>query len=202
MPIHTAKSLFDQNIKSAEDCLALYEAIEKLRLQGVEPKWILRAAIVFIVSALDAYFHDRIKYRVGRIPLSQAPHALAKFEITIGDLQSWSKAHRKGNIVRNWITNHLATKPLQSPNAVAEALKLVGIQSFWDSIEPDKVKKGRLLKNLNALVNRRNKMAHEGDRLTSRRSGKRLRGISRRAVIACIKFAKDLINRVEQVFPI
>ena len=200
MPAHTAKSLFDQNIKSAEDCLALYDAIEELKPRDLEIKWMLRASVVFIVSALDSYFHDKIRYSVGRIRLPQAPQALLKFEITVSDLQTWSKAHRKGNVLRNLVTKHFATRPLQSRTAIADALKLIGIDSFWDKIEPDKPKKERLLKNLDTLVNRRNKITHEGDRLTSRRSGKKLRGISRKGVVASISFAKDLVNKVEQVF--
>jgi hypothetical protein len=31
MPGHSARSLFDQNIESANDCAALYDAIVKLR---------------------------------------------------------------------------------------------------------------------------------------------------------------------------
>jgi len=64
MPSQIAKSLFDKNIKSAKDCLTLYYAIENLKPQDVNAKWLLRAAIVFTVSALDAYFHDKIRYSV------------------------------------------------------------------------------------------------------------------------------------------
>ena len=61
---HSAQSLFEQNILSAEECLALFDGVTKLKV-GLQIDWVLRAAIVFVVSALDTYFHDKIRYRTG-----------------------------------------------------------------------------------------------------------------------------------------
>jgi hypothetical protein len=65
MPVHTAKSLFELNIQSAKDCVQLFDGLSKLKVK-MNVKWLLRAAVVFAVSALDTYFHDKVKYRVGR----------------------------------------------------------------------------------------------------------------------------------------
>jgi hypothetical protein len=124
---HSAKSLFDQNIQSAEDCLTLYQGVSQLQPKGVELTWILRAAIVFVVSAVDTYFHDKVKYKVGKFSLQNLPPALAKFEIPVANVASWDKADRKGNVLRNWVTDYLSTRPLQSPDRIAEALKLAVI---------------------------------------------------------------------------
>jgi hypothetical protein len=201
MPTHSAKSLFDKNIQSAKDCLSLYDAIDKLKPAGLSIDWVLRAAVVFTVSALDTFFHDKVKYKVGRFSLENLPPALAKFEISISDLTSWEKVARKGNVLRNWVTDHLASQPLQSPIVIAETLKLVGIQSLWDTIEPDKQNKETLLKEFNALTKRRNQISHEGDRMTSRRSGKALRPISRDEVVHWMDFAENLVIKVERAFP-
>jgi hypothetical protein len=201
MPKHTARSLFDENIQSAKDSLALYDAIVPLSPQGVDIDWVLRATVVFTVSALDTYFHDKVKYRVGRYSLENLPPALARFGIKIQDLSSWDKAVRKGNVLRNWVVEYLSTHPLQSPTAIAEALKLVGIQSLWDTIEPNRGDKEAMLRQLNALVRRRNQISHEGDRLTSRRSGKALRPISRHQVEAWIQLSEELVRRIEAAFP-
>jgi len=201
MPSHSAKSLFDKNIRSAKDCHALYHRVKKLDPVDVNIKWILRAAIVFTVSALDAYFHDKVKYRIGKIPLSDLPDTLMKFEITVSALLAWDKAKRKRNVLRNLVVANLSTKPLQSPKVIAETLKLVNIQSFWNRVEPDKIKQKDLLHHFNEIIHRRNKISHEGDRLTSRRSGKKLRAISPIYVLRTIKFAVDLVDKVEKVFP-
>jgi hypothetical protein len=201
MPTHTAKSLFDRNIQSAKDSLALFDAIAKLKPQNVDVDWVLRAAVVFTVSALDTYFHDKVKYSVGRYDLGNLPPALASFEIRIQELTSWDRATRKGNVLRNWVVDYLATRPLQSPNVIADALKLGGIVSLWDKIEPDKNKKNTLLKDLNQLILRRNQISHEGDRMTSRRSGKALRPINRDQVESWILFTENMVRKIEEVFP-
>ena len=201
MPTHSANSLFGQNIQSARDCLSLYDAIVALRPAGLNIEWVLRAAIVFTVSALDTYFHDKVKYRIGKLSLRNLPPSLANFEVRVKELDSWSKARRKGNVLRNWVTEYLSTRPLQSPSVIAEALKLADIQSFWDKVEKDKTQREALLKQFNALIKRRNQISHEGDRMTSRRSGKALRSITRDEVIACMQFAENLVAKVETAFP-
>jgi hypothetical protein len=201
MPTHTAKSLFYLNIQSAKDSLALYDAIVMLQPQGVDINWVLRSAVVFAVSALDTYFRDKVKYRVGRFDLGNLPPQLANFDIKVKELDSWDCAARKGNVLRNWVTTYLATRPLQSSTAIAEYLKLAGIDTIWDTIAPNRSNKNILLKELDLLVKRRNQISHEGDRMTSRRSGKALRTISKLDVEGWITFIENLVVRVEAAFP-
>jgi hypothetical protein len=200
MATHSAQSLFDQNVKSAEDCLELYDGVRTLKT-SLQIDWILRAAVVFVVSALDAYFHDKIRYRVGRYSLENLPPNLAKFEVPLRDLVAWDGAQRKGNVLRNWVMDDLAVKPLQSPSAITDALKLAGIDSLWDTIEPDKRNKAKLLEQYNALIKRRNQIGHEGDRMQSRKSGKKLRPIARTEVAGYVTFAKGLVGKIEGAFP-
>jgi HEPN superfamily RiboL-PSP-like protein len=200
MAAHTAKSLFELNIQSAKDCLRLFDGLSKLKVK-TNVKWLLRAAVVFAVSALDTYFHDKVKYRVGRFSLNDLPVQLAKFEVPIRELTTWDDAQRKGNVLRNWVMDHLAVRPLQSPSAIAEALKLCGIESLWDRIAPNPIHRRELLDKFDAMVKRRNQISHEGDREQSRRSGKRLRPINRKMVKAWIDYVEDLVAKVEAAFP-
>src|SRR5579863_1920677 len=200
MPVHTPKSLFELNIQSAQDCLRLYEGLSKLETK-MDIRWLLRAAVVFAVSALDTYFHDKVKYRVGRFSLNDLPVQLAKFEIPIRELTTWDEAQRKGNVLRNWVTEHLSVRPLQSPSAIAEGLKLAGIESLWERIEPNPSHRRAWLEEFNNLIKRRNQISHEGDRQQSRRSGKKLRPIHRKMVRDWIKYIEDLVFKVEAAFP-
>lgn len=198
--MHSAKSLFEQNIVSARDCLDLFDGVAKLKT-ALNVDWVLRASIVFVVSAIDTYFHDKIRYRVGRYSLENLPPAMAGFQVPIAELINWDKAKRKGNVLRNWVTEHYSVRPLQSQQAITEALKLADIHSLWDTIEPDKTAKKELLATFNQLIKRRNEIAHEGDRQQSRRSGKKLRPIDRDQAADAIEFAEDLVNRIETAFP-
>lgn len=200
MPSHSAKSLFEQNIKSAEDCLALFDGMATLKT-SLQIAWVLRAGVVFVVSALDTYFHDKIKYRVGKYSLENLPPALARFEIPVGDLTKWESAERKGNVLRNWVTEALSVRPLQKRDAIAEALKLAGILDLWPTIEPNKTRRDEMLSRLDALVRRRNQIAHEGDRQQSRHSGKKLHAISRDYLADGIGLAHALVDKIEVAFP-
>ncbi len=200
MASHSAESLFDKNIQSADECLALFDGVNRLKAQ-LEIQWVLRAGIVFVVSALDTYFHDKVKYRVGRSSLENLPPKLAKFEVPLAGLTTWDEARRKGNVIRNWVMDHLSTRPLQSPQAIAETLKLANINELWETIEPNSSHRNALLKRFNDLVHRRNQIAHEGDREQSRGSGKKLRPIDRDLLTDAITFSKDLVGKVEHAFP-
>lgn len=90
---------------------------------------------------------------------------------------------------------------MQSPNIIADALKYAGFEALWDRIEPDPQNKETLIKELNELIKRRNQISHEGDRMTSRRSGKQLREIKRDQVNDWIKFSERLVQKIEEAFP-
>ena len=175
--------------------------MSKLNPKGVDLTWILRAGVVFVVSALDTYFHDKIKYRVGKYSLQNLPPALGKFEIPVSKIAAWEQAERKGNVLRNWVTDFLATRPLQAPDRIAEAMKFAAIDGLWATIEPDNASRKQLLDQLNALIKRRNQIAHEGDREQSRKSGKKVRKVTREYVSESIKFATGLVAKVETAFP-
>ena len=200
MPTHTAKTLFDLNIQSSEEMIKLYDGIEKLGTK-LEITWLLRAVVVFSVSALDAYFHDKVKYKAGKFDLQDLPPSLAKFEIPIGDLTKWDEAKRKGNVIRNWLVDHYSTIPLQRQEAINTAFKLVGIESLWATIEPNSPAREKLLSEMQGYIKRRNQVAHEGDRESLRKSGKKLRTIDRPYAEECLKFAKNLVSKIEHAFP-
>ena len=200
MPQNSAQTLFDRNMRSAHTCLDLFDHLPP-PTPTLNTRWILRAAVVFVVSALDTYFHDKVKYRVGHYRLGALPSQLAKFEIPLCELETWQYAHRKGNVLRNWVTSHFSTIPLQSPEAIASALKLIGITDFWATIAGSPSRASALKNYLNAMVRRRNQIAHEGDRQQSRRSGKKLRPIGRLTKVKYIDFVEKLVARIEAKFP-
>jgi len=194
---HTAYGLFKKNMASVNDTLSLYRGIRELRV-GLDTGWLLRGSIVFLVSALDTYFHDRIKYGISRATRRGMPEALLGHRITIGDLEDWEASRRKGNVIRNWIGEHLASIPLQSPDRIALYMRYIGVEQLWNKVEPDNKKRQKLLDQLNILIKRRNQIAHEGDRLSGRGTGKRLRDISESQVNEWVSFVEELIKRINE----
>lgn len=200
MSRHTAKSLFALNIQGAEQCVKIYDGVSTLN-SNLDLDWLLRSAIVLAVSAMDAYFHDKIRYRAGKFTIDRLPKQLAGLKIPMSEVAKWDEAGRKGNMIRRWVVEHLEVRPLQSPNAIAEALKLVDIQSFWNTIESNSSARDVLKTQLNKLIERRNQIAHEGDRLQSRSSGKALRPVTHDYAVQAIKFVKELVQKTEDSFP-
>lgn len=200
MPSHSAKSLFDLNIESAQECIDMFDGLSTLKV-SMKLDWLLRASIVFVVSALDTYFHDKIKYKAGKFSLDSLPTQLANFQVPIKNLAKWGSSTRKGNVLRNWVTDYYSVRPLQAPAAISDALKLVGYEGCWDKISPKNEDKKALQATFNNLVKRRNQIAHEGDREQHRNSGKKLRKIDRAETEAAVSFAKDLVAKFETAFP-
>lgn len=194
---HTALSLFKLNMKSVNDTISLYEGIELLQV-NLDTDWLLRGAVVFMVSALDTYCHDRIKYGLSKAVGAGMPDALRRHRITIADLGDWEASRRKGNVIRNWIADHLSTVPLQSPDRIAEYMRYIGVEQLWNQVEPDNAKRSKLLATLNEIIKRRNQIAHEGDRLSGRSSGKRLRPISLPKVKEWRKFVEGLVRDMDE----
>ena len=196
MAQHTAKSLFDLNIVGADECLRLYEGLHKMKV-GADITWLLRASVVFSVSAMDAYFHDKVRYRVGRFSADDLPPALGKVQIKLADLSTWESHVRKGNAIRNWVVGQMAFKSLQSKDQIADAMRLCGAEGFWDSVFPDSHERKETLSKLKTYADRRNDVVHEGDRLSARNSGKALRPIDLGYARDCREFVVGLVEAVE-----
>jgi len=200
MAKHTAKSLFNLNMQNACDLLELYSGIEKLGSR-LDASHLLRAVIVFSVSSIDSYFHDKVKYRAGKFDLHDMPPSLAKFQIPLEDLTRWEASSRKGNMFRSWLSDYYSIRPLQKKDDINKALKLVGIESVWATIEPNSKNLEKLFSEMESFIKRRNQIAHEGDRESSRKSGKKIRSINYSYAEECIKFFKELVDKIEHAFP-
>jgi hypothetical protein len=64
-------------------------------------------------AASGTYFDDKIKYRGENSTNRTIPPALSKLEILLGDLTKREGATRKGNVIRNWLMDYSAFRPLQ-----------------------------------------------------------------------------------------
>ncbi|PKN48140.1 MAG: hypothetical protein CVU59_00230 [Deltaproteobacteria bacterium HGW-Deltaproteobacteria-17] len=199
MAQHTAKSLFDLNIVGAKESIALYEGLDKIRV-GADITWLLRASIVFSVSAMDAYFHDKVRYRMAQFNVANLPDALRNLQIKMGDLAVWESHKRKGNAIRNIVVERMAFKSLQGMNQIADAMRLCGEEGFWGKVYPDKTIREQVLIELKEYGDRRNDIVHEGDRLSARNSGKVLRDIDLTFAQDCCRFVENLVTAVEQAF--
>jgi hypothetical protein len=157
---------FRRNIERVRHLATLYRTLRGLTTAAVDLADLLRAQLVLAVSALDHLVHDCARtgmlevyagqrpptdaYRRFRVPMSAAaqglvaPHLADWFDAAIRDAHGW-----------------LA---FQHPDKIADGVRLYSSVMLWDAVA---VRLGLQMTDvklrLQAIVDRRNKIAHEAD---------------------------------------
>jgi len=162
---------------------------------------LLRASLVMIVSAMDAYYHTMIATYVAKAFRSkEPPTALLDCRITISDLEKAHKGTRLGAHVRSAIERHLSHQPLQSPKAISKGLSLIGIKDFWVSVSKEMGRdKDVVEKKLKRIAKRRHQIVHEGDLSQGDKTKNKDRRLSSDYVRDAIYFIDSLVNSSHEV---
>lgn len=140
---------------------------------------LLRAEWVARVSALDLYVHELVAQSLVKIFDSIRPQSAAfkRLEIS-GDTLLWILNAQTKNEKRDFfelnIRQKLKIQTFQDPEKIADAIRLISDIELWNSIAAELGANGssqkqemakNLKKSLSVIVDRRNKIAHEGDML-------------------------------------
>lgn len=176
---------------------------------------LLRAALTFGVSALDRYVHDRVVRGIvralrGRDLLGPqrrlAMPAVYTLQIckVITKARRQNQAVRPANEVRKRIQELLHQKPFQSWKQIGDAFQLLGVRSFPTQVERSfpgrRLTADQIRKQLNDIVDRRNRIVHEGDLIRRARGGAGgQRPVSKAYVDASLDFLDDLVDSLDSV---
>ena len=128
---------------------------------------LLRSAIVLSVAAMDSYFTDVFAERlVPYLKKMRCGDRLATLLEEAGlttavalDLLPMDRPYRR---IRTLIEAHLAKHVTHRLSAINELFAAYGIQDLCDSAQA-KLKRKRLCREIEILVQRRHDIAHEGD---------------------------------------
>jgi hypothetical protein len=157
----------------------LTEMHTSIRAQGtaLELDEILRAEWVARVSALDLYVHELVAQRMLRIQRSELPAtpAFNKARVsaeTASRMAAGSSTEASAAFDLDIRTQH-SLLTFQSPDKIADAIRLTSNVELWNAIalrqgastSEAKDKAKALKAKLSLIVERRNKIAHEGDLL-------------------------------------
>jgi hypothetical protein len=177
---------------------------------------LVRAALVGVVSALDRYCHDLVVSRIVRT-LGRSEKRINKelrqlqIPIMAARMAVWHARIRRGKggrirtrpmtIIRHAIQDMLYRESYQGPEEINRALRMVEIEDLWrgcatamDCTAKDVVER------LKQVVDRRNKIVHEGDVLRRRRGGKlALHPVSRRQVLQDVQWVGSLVDAIETI---
>ncbi len=162
--MHPALLQLLANLQRARDIAALQSTLALQTTSALDSSDLLRASLVLQLSALDSYFHEAV--RLGMLEVFGGSRARTKafdsFAIMMADHQR--AIHGDTLWFDAAIRRSHGWKTFQHPDKIAEAVALASPVAFWDEVarimgRPSKDVRGELV----AIVERRNKIAHEAD---------------------------------------
>ncbi len=157
---------FRENINRVRTLGGLYQALDSLTTPLIDGTDILRSQIVLSVSALDHYIHDIT--RVGMLEVfdgRRSPtNAYLKFPVSTNTLMSSNSGGSGLLLFEEEVRERHGYLSFQQPDKVADAVRLFSSCVLWEEVS---IKMGKAVSEvkteLQLIVDRRNKIAHEAD---------------------------------------
>jgi hypothetical protein len=163
------QSALDQaraNIGRVRNLGAIHKALNAQTTGAIDLSDMLRAELVLGVSALDHFVHELVRlgmlevYRGNR---AQTP-AFLRFTVSLESVLQGIAAPGDEGWLENEIRTRHGRQSFQNANNIANAVRLISEVSLWEEVAN---RLGMSLQDvqsqLNLIVDRRNKIAHEAD---------------------------------------
>ena len=191
---------FADNLTRVRNLVGLSASLSSLTTQAVDTTDLLRAALVLSVSALDNFVHEFT--RIGMLDV----HAQAKpgtptyleFKVSLSGVQKALSAGESSSWLDLEIRKTHGGLSFQQPDKIADAIRLVSTVKLWQAVARKRNEDVTATKTqLRAIVNRRNKIAHEAD-LDPGNPGERW-PIDRPLVEGAIDFIESTIRAIYEV---
>lgn len=143
---------------------------------ALQPDEVLRAEWVARVSALDLYVHELVAQRMvlifeGKVPKTPAFQAFRIPTETLDRIRTAASPTDSSAAFDLEIRRQLGFSTFQDPEKIADGVRLCSGAELWNAVaihqgateaKKTTIAKG-IKKTLSAIVERRNKIAHEGD---------------------------------------
>ena len=128
---------------------------------------LLRQALVAASAALETYVADKAMDFVGPAMRSDPPPRRMKdIALTVGHWIEIERTYeRRGRGIRNIVEEHIRETSSTAPNRIAEVLSTVGVKNWLKQVDGERrVASGTTEQELTEITERRNRIAHAGDR--------------------------------------
>ena len=161
--MQSARTQFRDNLRYARELGAIAAAVQSVTTLAIDFSDLLRAQIVLAVSALDHFVHELS--RLGMIEIAQGVRpqtaAYLRFEVPLTSaLRGLPHDMWIGDVVRE---RH-SWSSFQEPDKIADAIRLISGVKLWEAVGQELGMTAQDVKTeLRAVVDRRNKIAHEAD---------------------------------------
>lgn len=147
----------------------IFQYNSKVLTTGIDISGLLRAEIVFAVSALDQYIHSVVLLRTMDILTRGEESTLSFNKLSLG-LDVVNMVLKTENtadafpIIEQTIAHSLSWKSFQQPDKIAEALRIICDKKIWDEVSALMgVPAKDIRERLQLIVKRRDSIAHEAD---------------------------------------
>lgn len=157
---------FKENIERVRYLHSIYQHVNIQTTKAIDISDVLRAELVLTVSALDYYIHEVV--RKGMLEVFQGTRietrSFKKFNISLESVKDAITNPSSFDWLDNEIIIRHSWKSFQQSEKLAEAFRLISDINLWNESANKLGKPAIDLKNnLDLIVDRRNKIAHEAD---------------------------------------
>jgi hypothetical protein len=132
---------------------------------------LLRQAIVAIAAAVESYVAEKACCYIGEA-LDGLPERLKQVPLSLGEvIEIEERYERRRWGYREVVEDYLVAEASPSPAKIGIVFSTVGKKGFWGSVDAERgVAKRTSERQLEELAQRRNRIAHTGDRVGYRRA--------------------------------
>lgn len=157
---------FKENIERVRHLHSIYHHLITQTTKAIDISDVLRAELVLVVSALDYYVHEVV--REGMLEVFQGRRietpSFKKFNISLESVRDAITNPSSFDWLDNEIMNRHSWKSFQQSRKLTEVVRLISEMDLWNEIANKSGKSANdLKKQLDLIVDRRNKIAHEAD---------------------------------------
>ncbi len=200
-------AVFRLNVKRSLD---LIDTHSQLHNKQGKPKTvvsdIMRAAVVMVVSAVDAYLHGLLSDYVERsAQLTPPPGALLElvkeWRLDAKDTLPYLLNKKGPAEFRQRVVEHFADRTLQDPSKVELVGRVLGVEGLWEQIANGLGKsEDRARKDFAAVVKRRHQIAHEADLDPAGKTATKKRRLTRQEADAAVDEINKVAEQLQTIF--
>ena len=157
---------FKKNMEYVRNLGAIYKALEARTTGVIDLSDVLRAELVMAVSALDQFVHEIV--RMGMLEIysgsRKATDVFLRFSVSLESVRECLESPDDDSWLANEIRLRHGWQSFQHADRIATAIRLISDIRIWEEVAenlgetPQEVRR-----QLNLVVDRRNKIAHEAD---------------------------------------
>lgn len=171
--------------------------LDRGRLKDVRP--LLRQALVAGCAAVETYIADRVMELLGPVlRMKEKPNRLLEISMTVQRYYDINRRYkRQGWGVRELVGEAVREKASPAPGQLGQCFAVVGEKGLLKRVDEHlRRKNGTAERNLARIYERRNAIAHSGDR-----SGRGRADLQRPEVIRDLEELRQVVEAIDAVTP-